>query len=469
MKEEVLFSQDKKPITDGDILQLLAELGIKKGDVLMVHSDLAALGRPPEHFLQKKDLFLSKILGLFKEAVGPEGTILMPTFTYSFMKSEMYDVDNTPSTAGVLTEFFRKQKNIIRTQNPNLSFAVWGKEKDFFINGLSHDSYGPDSVFGKMLKKKAKILLFGASFKGGTTFVHHIEYMFGVPYRYKKLTSGPIKLNGKMFYDTYEHSMRFQDKYVAIDAYRKAAGILRKKGILKESYLGNKMLELVDTEEYFKEGLKFLKKDPLIFLNDKFFSAKNSFFVPADAEKKVALIAKNIKKQDIGEDSYIHGLDKGEVRFVYHPTDKKEDGLNLAMFFYLAEFLKNMPIQLKWSYRFVFGRPDRNKAKFVVNFPDNNFKGKSTADSLNLYLDHIYEIENNAVLYSGKKGEALFSRWLKNHNKRLKSMEIVFKLSNGQTSLSDISKKSGLHFKQIKAAADVLLREDFLKEIIYIK
>lgn len=364
MKKEILFLQDDRQISASDIRNSLRNLGVRKGDVLMVHQDLTMIGRPTPDFLKSPESFYKKITDVFKAAVGKTGTLLMPTFTYSFLRGERYDIRKTPSTAGVLTEFFRKQKDVVRTPNPNLSFAIWGREKHFFLRGLSKDSYGPQSVFGKMRQKDAKILLFGASFKGGTTFVHHIEYMFVVPYRYQKLIRGRIT-NGKRTYtDTYEHSMRLQDRYIVIDAYKKAYRRLKHTGILKEVPLGDYVLRLVGVKKYFREGMRRLTEDPTYFLHDDFHRRKNIFAVPKDFRKL----------QKYQGEFFVPGLDKREVRIVCSRQ-------HAAAIAYLVGFLRNLPIPLKWSYRFVFSRSVRPRIG-------------SVRDVFSIYLNEVYRIDH---------------------------------------------------------------------------
>lgn len=364
MKKEILFVQDDREISASDILTSLRNLGVREGDVLMVHQDLTMIGRPSPAFLKFPGVLYRKIIDIFKTAVGKTGTLLMPTFTYSFLRGERYDIRKTPSTAGVLTEFFRKQPSVVRTPNPNLSFAIWGKEKYFFLRGLSKDSYGPQSVFGKMLQKDAKILLFGASFKGGTTFVHHIEYMFGVPYRYQKLIRGRITDGKRTYTDTYGHSMRLQDRYIVIDAYKKAYRRLKQTGILKEAFLGDYVLQLVGVKKYFLEGMSQLAKDPTYFLHDDFHHRRNVFAVPKDFRRL----------QKFREELFVPGLDKREIRIMCSRND-------VEAIAYLVGFLRNLPVPLKWSYRFVFSRSVRPQTG-------------SVRDVFSIYLNKVYRIDH---------------------------------------------------------------------------
>ncbi|MCW1523361.1 AAC(3) family N-acetyltransferase, partial [Campylobacter jejuni] len=69
---------------------------------------------------------------LFK-VLGKEGTLLMPTFTYSFCKNETYDKVHSKGKVGVLNEFLELAGGVRRTSDPIFSFAVKGAKADIFL------------------------------------------------------------------------------------------------------------------------------------------------------------------------------------------------------------------------------------------------------------------------------------------------------------------------------------------------
>ena len=54
-------------------------LGVRQGDSILVHSSMKALGTR---------LDPQEVIGCLQEAVGPEGTLLMPALTYENVTSE---------------------------------------------------------------------------------------------------------------------------------------------------------------------------------------------------------------------------------------------------------------------------------------------------------------------------------------------------------------------------------------------
>ena len=87
------------------------------------------------------------ILDFFLQVLCSEGTVLVPTYTYSFCENQIFDVKNTPSTIGPVTEFFRKQKNILRSKDLIFSVAVIGPKKENFLVKLPYTCSGQDGVY----------------------------------------------------------------------------------------------------------------------------------------------------------------------------------------------------------------------------------------------------------------------------------------------------------------------------------
>src|SRR5690606_60081 len=106
----------------------------------MVHS---AYSTVKSHFANPNQL-----LQILLDYLGPEGTLLIPTFNFSsWSTSHYYDILETPSEMGILTEVARDRKDGVRTKHPIYSFMVFGKLKDEFITCDDKEAYGDNSVF----------------------------------------------------------------------------------------------------------------------------------------------------------------------------------------------------------------------------------------------------------------------------------------------------------------------------------
>src|SRR5262249_36849753 len=129
------------------------DLGVNPGDVLLVHSSYKSLG-PVEGGPQT-------VIDALLAALGPDGTLIMPTFNFDFNKGQPWDVRSTPSQMGVLTELVRKDARARRVFHPIYSFAILGQQAAM-LGGLRYkSSYERNSVFGKLRDLDAQIMVIG--------------------------------------------------------------------------------------------------------------------------------------------------------------------------------------------------------------------------------------------------------------------------------------------------------------------
>lgn len=153
----------------------LNQLGVAKGDNLFVHSDLLRLGYPiigPMMYLET-----------LKQIIGPEGSIVAPAFTFSYMKTRNYHFKQThPIEMGFISNQILDSDGTIRTKHPLHSVAIHGplgaKYKDF----ETFSAYSEDGIFHKLLTDEVKILLLGAT-PSHISFSHLSEELYNVPYR----------------------------------------------------------------------------------------------------------------------------------------------------------------------------------------------------------------------------------------------------------------------------------------------
>ncbi len=259
-----IIKSNQGVVTKKDLINALKNIGIKKGDILCVHSQLIKIGIP----LISKDIYLQAILECFFETIGEEGTLIMPTFTYSFCNNEIYNNLESKSKVGLLTEYFRtKWCDVKRTNDPIFSFAIKGdKEKLFLCNTTS--CFGDNSVYDILAKENGKIILFGMD-NNGLTFSHFIEEKAKVSYRYYKNFSGTVIDHNKKIYKTnINYYVRKPD---IISYFRvKQVEILKRNNNFKTVLFGNSCIVSIDSKKYLYDTLTELQYNERALLkNDK--------------------------------------------------------------------------------------------------------------------------------------------------------------------------------------------------------
>lgn len=187
--------------------------GLFKGDTVLIHTSLRrTLSRYSDmgYAITPHD-----VLDSFLDALGSSGTLLLPLFNFEFPKGVTFDIRNTPSQMGALTEAGRKHPDAVRTGHPIYSFAVIGKMAHLFKDVDNFSGYGKDSPFKMLRDLDAKIAVLDLMDQNSMTFYHHIEEMNEVPYRYhKEFTGQYIDWQGNETTRTYGLFVRDLEKGV---------------------------------------------------------------------------------------------------------------------------------------------------------------------------------------------------------------------------------------------------------------
>ena len=186
--------QSGQGLTKDDLKQSLLNAGIQPDDHLMVHASLSKMG-----FIEGGAETVVKVL---KETVGEEGTILMPTSPIARLQLDyvsdnpLFDVLNTPSAMGNISEVFRISDGVVRSYHPTEPVAAWGAKAYEYIKDhtTKNTPYHWDSPYGKLIQYGGKILYIGVTLDNAGTHLHTLEDALdvGVPVYYSKEFKLPV-------------------------------------------------------------------------------------------------------------------------------------------------------------------------------------------------------------------------------------------------------------------------------------
>lgn len=269
LKKRIVPNEKAKNIEKVDIKELdefLDKMGVKEGDTLIVHSSMSGI--------KGFGLSAEEILSYLEKRVGPQGYLVLPAYPdYKEMgivsdyneiddTEYEYDVLNTKSWTGYLTEVFRKQNGTIRSCYPNNSLAVRGQNLEtVFENELKSDlAYDRNSVWNFCMNNHAKILFLGIHAHHSISEIHIAEDYMDKEWpvegwyairNYKIITEkGVVKKQCRV-------RKNFWTKYMV--EYNGCAR-LRKEGLLLEGKLGNICVSFVPDifclEKYVEECAK---------------------------------------------------------------------------------------------------------------------------------------------------------------------------------------------------------------------
>jgi aminoglycoside 3-N-acetyltransferase len=224
-----------KGITYPIFNQGLSNLGVDKGDSLLVHCSMSKFGQ----IYGGAQTVIESLI----EKVGEGGTIVMPTLTSGrFDPSEwgnppapqemwdeirfttpLFDSQKTPCdhTMSSVYELFRTWPGSARSNHPHSSFAAWGKDKDKLLS--SHklgERFGETSPLGRLYEVDAKVLFLGTDFATNTCF-HLAEYRQEYPPRrgFKIVTETNGRKSLIEYSDVNTNSRIFSDIGAAFETY----------------------------------------------------------------------------------------------------------------------------------------------------------------------------------------------------------------------------------------------------------
>ena len=153
------------PLTKDEIKQGLRDLGVEGGMVLMVHSSLSALGRVEGG--------ADTVIDALIEVIGPSGTVMMPAMG----GAPVFDVNETPSNVGTITDRFWRRPETIRSIHPTHSAAGVGPLAEQLLAGHvgQPTAIGPDSPWGRIARLDNGYLLFIGCDQDRNTLLHTAE------------------------------------------------------------------------------------------------------------------------------------------------------------------------------------------------------------------------------------------------------------------------------------------------------
>ena len=192
---------DNFDFSKSDIVNALKNVGLKPGDNIFVHSNIGFFGKLEGG--NNKDDYYRIFKDAIFEVIGSEGTLVVPTFTYSYCWNQVYDKHSSKSTCGFFSEMVRNDSSSVRSEDGNFSIAAIGKNALYFVSDSPSDSFGEDSFWGKFLKLEGKFCNW--NFDSASTFIHFVEKQLNVDYRYDKTFLGKSLIKGKKVDKKFTH------------------------------------------------------------------------------------------------------------------------------------------------------------------------------------------------------------------------------------------------------------------------
>ncbi len=209
--------EKRKLVIPNDIKAAFKEVGVKKGQAIMVHTSLSSLGYVCGG--------AQSVIEVLLESVGEEGTIMMPTQSWKNLDPKTgvywqepeewwdairenipaYDKRITPTnTMGSVSEMFRQWSGTLRSGHPARSVAAWGHYAGYLTeNHDLSDIFGDSSPIGRLYELDGYVLLIGVGYDKNTS-LHLADVRAEYPGKHTVVESSAIRVDGQRVWKDYE-------------------------------------------------------------------------------------------------------------------------------------------------------------------------------------------------------------------------------------------------------------------------
>jgi len=236
-------------VTGKDIEEGLRDLGLKSGDIVLVHSSLSSFGRVEGGADAVVDAILS--------VLGHEGTLVVPTFNYA---PDPFDPELTPSLLGVITETVRKRPEARRSLHPTHSVAAIGPHTEAIVSWHENtNSFGEGSALRKLLEMNGKVMLIGVTHTT-SSMIHVAEEIVGVPYLNRVRQVTVATPHGKV--------AKVLRRPGCSRGFDKITERLEATGTVRKRLIGKSLVQLMPASAIVSAAAQMLKEDPASLLCD---------------------------------------------------------------------------------------------------------------------------------------------------------------------------------------------------------
>ncbi len=214
----------------------LKELGLQRGDIVLLHSSFISLGEfegGPE-----------AVVEAFLRVLGTKGTLLAPVF----------------GDLGVLTNVIRQHPKAVISTAPVGTLAAIGAQAQEICQGhwQAETAHGEDTPFLKIADLGGYVCLLGVDQDRNTT-LHSVEALLKLPYL--GTTSSEFTApNGKRISKTWKYYPGPHRDFIGLDRYFREAGIMTQRRI------GNAEVRLLKARDMIEVGRELGQRDPAFAL-----------------------------------------------------------------------------------------------------------------------------------------------------------------------------------------------------------
>ena len=261
----MLFKR-RRALERGDLRLGLERVGVPRGGLVVLHSSLSSLG----WVLGAEDTVIAAML----DALGPEGTLVAPTFTHCFAPAKgqpagnqgPFDMVRTPTVLGRISEAVRRRPDAVRSNHPIHSVAACGPLAREVVRGHeSQSDFGPESPFGRIVEHNGTIVLLGVGQRVNST-LHAVEDSLNMPYL-REMKAHVSQPDGRTdVFVCRKCPVGDRDFYRGEDSKWEAA--VGQTGAVRRERLGEADVQIMEARPFARAAADLLRRTPDLLLCD---------------------------------------------------------------------------------------------------------------------------------------------------------------------------------------------------------
>lgn len=244
-----MSSQLKPSFNSQQLTEHLRAMGVVDGCTFMPHTSFKAI-RPVDGGPET-------VVRSMIDAVGPTGTVVFPTFTFSYCNTGQWDRATTPSEMGAITEMARSWMGAKRSLHPIYSVAAIGAKAEEYGACSDPNGVGDGSPFALLERDNGVFGLLGVGYNQGIVAGHRLEWQMGVDYRLVKVFPGQVTDGGEPKPGEYSMLVRSLEKHVVTD-FRKLGYLLEHAGLIKIGRFGWAVSRTICASNFLDNARKWL-------------------------------------------------------------------------------------------------------------------------------------------------------------------------------------------------------------------
>lgn len=201
------------------------------------------------------------------EELGVGQNLLLPAYTYAYTRTRQYSPEKSVPETGVLPVAMLTHSRAVRSRSALNSFLAIGPDATELAEVRGSTLWGEGSLKAYFQEQHARMVVLGLPWKDACGFLHRIEEVCDVPYRYHKTFHGTwMGPGGK---EAWSETMFVRPMaLLPVFQWHLVDELVRRRGGVRSGG-GEIHLESIDAADLVQAGIEILAEDKLALLTNR--------------------------------------------------------------------------------------------------------------------------------------------------------------------------------------------------------